>query len=94
MHRNLQEPVAEHERGNAPACDPALAPAAGKAQKGTGNGGNGKGSHSHSFASSQVYFKRQLLARTVEGREVDLLTITDHHGAADEYESMPPAPHR
>lgn len=32
--------------------------------------------------------------RSVEGRDVDLITITDCFGASSEHESMPPAPYR
>eukprot|EP00955_Chlamydomonas_euryale_P096710 365028-Chlamydomonas_euryale.AAC.27 len=37
----------------------------------------------------RVYYKRQLLTRSLQGRRIDLITITDCHGATGEAERPP-----
>lgn len=43
-------------------------------------------------AKSQIYYKRQLLGLSLDGRRLDLLTITDwsNHGNAEDEQGMPP----
>ena len=43
------------------------------------------------FDEGAIYYRRQLLASSLEGRRVDLITITDHFGLSDggEHESLP-----
>lgn len=38
---------------------------------------------------TDIYYRRQLLIRTIEGRRVDLITITDCFGASGEVEAPP-----
>jgi hypothetical protein len=38
---------------------------------------------------SRIYFRRQLLTRSVEGRRVDIITITDCHGMSGLQETLP-----
>ena len=43
-------------------------------------------------APSNVYYRRELLARSIEGRRIDLLTITGTGGASEEHEEPLPPP--
>ena len=36
----------------------------------------------------EIYFKRELLTKSIEGRRVDLLTITSRHGASNQREQF------
>ncbi|GAX73857.1 hypothetical protein CEUSTIGMA_g1307.t1 [Chlamydomonas eustigma] len=38
---------------------------------------------------SRIYFRKQLLARSIEGRRVDVITITDCYGASGFQETLP-----
>lgn len=38
---------------------------------------------------TDIYYRRQLLIRTIEGRRVDLITITDCFGASGDVEAPP-----
>lgn len=52
--------------------------------------GTGKGRGTDAATPYRLYYHRQLLARSLEGRRIDLITITDCHGASPElYESIP-----
>ena len=49
-------------------------------------------SKSRSEASSedcQIYYRRQMLTSSLEGRRVDLITITDCHGVSGQLEDLP-----
>eukprot|EP00198_Chlamydomonas_reinhardtii_P007642 XP_001696979.1 predicted protein [Chlamydomonas reinhardtii] len=83
-------PAAAVARRNSGISSDTGAPALGAAAGGGGGGGasfsGGAGSSAPSYTSdegpSRLYYRRQLLTRSLEGRRIEVITITDCAGAA------------